>query len=99
MTWIVVAQLQEQVELLGEKGVVVLHGKAEQGIGLAEGSAPDDDLGASFRDEVEGREFLKDAHRIGGAQHGDGAGQADSPVRAAAAARITAGAESRNSLR
>ena len=74
-----VAKLQEQVELLGEKGVIVLHGEAEQRIGLAERSAPDDDLGASFRDEVERREFLKDADRIGGAEHGDGAGQADLP--------------------
>ena len=40
-------------------------------------SAPDDDLGASFGDEVERRELLNDADRISGAEHSPGAGQAD----------------------
>ena len=30
-----------------------------------------------MRDEIEGGEFLEDAHGIGGAQNGDGAGEAD----------------------
>lgn len=73
----VVADLEEEVELLGEEGVVVLEVEAEEGEGFDEGAATGDDLGAASRDEVEGGEFLEDAHGVGGGEDCDGAGEAD----------------------
>ena len=57
--------------------VVVFQLEAEEREGLDEGAAAGHDLGAAADDQVERREFLEDAHRIGGAEDGDGAGQAD----------------------
>ena len=87
------AKLQEQVELLGEELVIVPRVKAEQRIGLDERTSADHDLGATLRDQVERREFLEHPHWIGGAQHRHRARQPDTVVRAAAAARMIAGAE------
>ena len=72
-----VAQRQQQVELLGEQLVVVLEVVAEQREGLDERAAPGHDLGAAAGEQVERRELLEDADRIVGGQHGDGAGQPD----------------------
>ena len=72
-----VAELEEEVELLGEELVVVLGVVAEERIGLDEGAAADDDLGASLGDEVEGGEVLEDADWIVGAEHRYRGGKAD----------------------
>src|ERR1700733_16253149 len=72
-----VANLQEQVELFGEEGVVVFELEAEERVGLDEGAAASDDLCASVGDEVEGGEVLEDADGIGCAENGDGRGEAD----------------------
>ena len=74
---VVVPDLQQEVELLSEQGVVVLEVEAEEREGLDEGAAAGDDLGAAVGDEVEGGELLEDADRVGGREDGDGAGEAD----------------------
>ena len=91
--WILhlVAELQQQVELLREELVVVLQVVAKERIRLDERTSSDDNLGATVRDEVERREVLKDAHRVVRAEHRDGAGEANLFVRVAAAASRTAG--------
>ena len=71
------AEGEEQVELFGEEVVVVFELEAEEREGLDEGAAACDDLGAAVGDEVEGREVLEDADGVGGAEDGDGRGEAD----------------------
>lgn len=71
------ADLQEEIELLGEERVIVFQLQAEERERLDEGAAADDHLGAALREQIEGGELLKHAHGIGGAEHGDGAGEAD----------------------
>ena len=71
------AEGEEEVELFGEEGVVVFELEAEEGEGFDEGAAAGDDFGAAVGDEVEGGEFLEDADGVGGAEDGDGAGEAD----------------------
>jgi hypothetical protein len=72
-----VAQREEQVELLGEELVVVLEVVAEEREGLDERAPAGHDLGAAAGQQVDGRELLEDANGVVGAQHGDGARQAD----------------------
>ena len=72
-----VANLEQQFELFDEEIVVILELEAEQRIGLAERAAADDDFGAALRDEIERREFLEDAHGVGGAEHRHSAAEAD----------------------
>ena len=72
-----VAQLQQQLELLGEELVVVVEVVAEERERLDERAAPGHDLGAPAREQVERREVLEDAHRVVGAEHGDRARQPD----------------------
>ena len=74
---LVVADLEEEVELFGEERVVVFEGEAEERERLDERAAADDHLGAAVGEEVEGRELLKDADGVGGAEDGDGAGETD----------------------
>ena len=71
------AQLEQQLELLGEQLVVVVEVVAEQGEGLDERAAPGHDLGAPARQQVDLGELLKDAHRVIGAEYGHRARQAD----------------------
>jgi hypothetical protein len=71
------AQLQEQVELLREEVVIVTGVEAEKREGFPERSATDDEFGPALGDQVERRELLEDAHRIGRAQDRHGARQAD----------------------
>ncbi len=71
------AEGEEEVEFFGEEGVVVFELEAEEGEGLDEGAAAGDDFGAAVGDEVEGGEFLEDADGVGGAEDGDGGGEAD----------------------
>ena len=72
-----VPDLQEQVQLLGEQRVVVREVQAEQREGLGEGAAPDDQVDATFGDQVQRGELLKDPHRVGGAEHGHRTAQPD----------------------
>ena len=74
---LVLAQPQEQLELLREQEVVVREVVAEERERLDERAAPDHDLGPPARDEVNGRELLEHADGIVGREHGHGAGQAD----------------------
>ena len=71
------ADLQQQIELLGKEGVIVVELEAEEREGLDEGAAADHQLGAAARDEVQGGKLLEDPHRVVGAQDLDGARQAD----------------------
>ena len=73
----VLAEGEEEVEFFGEEVVVVFELEAEEGEGLDEGAAAGDDLGAAVGDEVEGGEVLEDADGVGGAEDGDGRGEAD----------------------
>ena len=73
----VFADFQQQLELFLEKGIVVFELQAEERIGLDERAATGDDFGATVGDEIERGEFLEDADGIGGAENGDGAGEAD----------------------
>ena len=68
---------KKQIEFFGEKLVVVFEAEAKERVGLYEGAAARDDLSAAMGDQVERGEFLEDAHRVGGAENGDGAGEAD----------------------
>ena len=76
-----VADLQQQVELLGEQRVVVVEVEPEQRERLGERSAPDDEVDASLGDQVERGELLEHPDRVGGAEHGHRAAQPD-PRRA-----------------
>ena len=58
------AELEQQVELLGEQLVVVVEVVAEQRERLDERAAPGHDLGAAAGEQVERRELLEDPHRI-----------------------------------
>jgi hypothetical protein len=54
------AQFEKEIQLLDKKRVIVVHGKAIQRIGFAEGTTSHNDLGATFRNQVDRREILKD---------------------------------------
>jgi hypothetical protein len=73
----VFAEIEEEVEFFGEELVVVFEFEAEEGVGLDEGAAAGDDFCAAVGDEVEGGEVLEDADWVGGAEDGDGGGEAD----------------------
>jgi hypothetical protein len=90
---LLLAQLQQQLQLLGEERVVVIQVVAEERKRLDEGAAPRHDLRAPAGEQVQRGELLEDAHRVVRAEHRHRAGQADARVRAAAAASTTAGAE------
>ena len=70
-----VANLQQQIELLGKERVVVLEAIAEERERFDGRPSPHHHLGASLRQEIERRELLKDTNRVGGAQHRDRARQ------------------------
>ena len=46
---LIVADLEQQVQLLGEQRVVILESVAEQRKGIDEGATADDHLGAALR--------------------------------------------------
>ena len=71
------ADRQQELELFGEQGLVVVEVVAEQREGLDEGAAAGHDLGPSARQAVERGELLVDAHRVVGREHRDGAREAD----------------------
>jgi hypothetical protein len=64
--------------VLGKERVIVPHLEAKQRIGFPERAPANDDFGATFRDQVEGRELLKHPHRVSGAQDRDCARESDS---------------------
>jgi hypothetical protein len=68
---------QQQVELLGEQGVVVGQVVAEQREGLGERPSARHDLGTAARQQVQRGELLEHADGIVGAEHADGTGQPD----------------------
>ena len=71
------AQFEQQLQLLDEKFTVVVEIVAKEGERFDEGASPGHDLGPALGDEIEGGEALEDAHGIVGAEHGDGAAEAD----------------------
>ena len=71
------ADLQQQLELLGEELVVVVEVVAEEGEGLDERAAPGHDLRAPVAQQVQGRELLEHADGVVRAQDAHRAGQPD----------------------
>src|SRR5206468_785393 len=74
---LVVADLEEQVEVLGKQRVVVLEPEAEQRKRVDERATADHHLRAAPGEEVEGGEALKHPYRIDGTQNGDGTRETD----------------------
>ena len=73
VTCALLAQLEQQLELLGVELVVVVEVVAEEGEGLDERAAPGHDLRAPAGEQVDLGEVLKDAHGIIRAEDGHGA--------------------------
>src|SRR5262249_34371994 len=65
------ANLEKQIELLGKKRIVIVEIEAKERKCLDKGAAPGHNFGPAIRNEVEGREFLKDTDRVGSAQDRD----------------------------
>jgi hypothetical protein len=91
------ANLQEQFELLGEQLVVVLEPEAKQRKGFNRRPTAHHHFRAALREQIESGELLEDANGIGGAEPVTALVRRMRRVRAAAAARMMAGAESRYS--
>ena len=70
-------QPEQQREVLDEELVVVGEIEAEEGKRLDERAAAGHDLGATAREQVDGREVLEDADRVVRAEHRHGARQPD----------------------
>src|SRR4029077_17323510 len=77
MDMLVLADLQEQIELLRKKRVVVLQFQAEQWKRLDEGTAAYDHFCPALREKIEGSEVLIYPHGVGGTQDGYGTREAD----------------------
>src|SRR5260221_11313968 len=71
------AQPGQQVDLFRKQVVVVDQVNPKQLKELDEYAATSDDLGTTIGEQIQGSEILEDAHRIGGAQDGGGAGETD----------------------
>src|SRR5947208_14496085 len=71
------ANLQEQIELLGKKRIVVIELEPEEWKCFDERPASGHDFGPAFRKQIERCELLKHAHGIGRTQNGDGARNPD----------------------
>src|SRR5207237_8220935 len=74
---LVVADREQELELLLKERVVVLELVAEQREGLDERATPDDHLRAAVREQVERRELLKYADRVRSAEDGHRAREAN----------------------
>jgi AcrR family transcriptional regulator len=61
---VVLAQLEQQVQLLGEQSVVVAEVSTEDAEGFGKRATADGDLGAATTDQVDGGEVLVDPYRI-----------------------------------
>src|SRR6266853_3818086 len=77
MDVLVLANLQKQIKFFGEERVVVLQSKAEERKRFDGRTPAHNHLRSSLREQIERREALKDANRVGGTQHRDGAREAD----------------------
>src|SRR5881628_3497583 len=75
---LVLADLEQQVEVLGEQRVVVLESQPEQRERLDERSAAYDHFGPTLRQKIERRETLKQSHGIDRAEDCYGARETDS---------------------
>ncbi len=73
----VLPNFKEQIEFFGKEGIVVAELESEEGISLGEGAAPGHDFRPALRNQIQRGKLLKHPHRIGGAQDGHRAGQAD----------------------
>ncbi len=72
-----VADGQKEFEFFREERIVVFEFQAEERERVDERTAAGDDFSAAIGDEIERGVFLKDADGVGGAEHGDGAREAD----------------------
>ena len=72
---LVVANREQEAELLFEEVVVVLEAEPEERIRFHERAASGHDFRPALREEIERGELLKHAHGIGRAQHRDGTRQ------------------------
>src|SRR5882672_4497450 len=77
MHMLVLADRQQQLELLLEQRVVVLQPESKERKRLDGRATSNDHLRTAARKQIEGGEVLKGAHRVLGAQNGDRAGQAN----------------------
>ena len=68
---------QEKLEFFRKERIVIFKTQPEEGIRLNERTATGDNFGAAPRDQVESRELLKNANRVGGAENRYCAGEAD----------------------
>src|SRR5713101_8833815 len=68
---------QEKLEFFRKERVVIFEAQPEEGIRLYERTATGDNFGAAPRDQVESRELLKNANRVGGTQNSDCASETD----------------------
>jgi len=78
---VLVAETQQQVQLLGEQVVELGDVLAEQGERFGECAAAGDDLGPTVADQVEGGEILIHPDRVQDTQHGCGGGERDATGR------------------
>jgi hypothetical protein len=74
---LVVANLEQEIELLGEERVVILELVTEEREGIDERSAAHHHLRPPLGEKVERGEILEDTHRICRAEHSHGTGQAN----------------------
>jgi hypothetical protein len=77
MHMLVLANLQKQIEFLGEQLVIVLQPKAEERKRLDGRTAAHDHFRASLRQQIDRGELLKYAYRIGCTENRDRAGETD----------------------
>ena len=68
------ADVEQQVELLREQGVIILELQAEQRERLDERAAADHELGAAAGKQIQRGKLLEDPHGVRGTQDRDGAG-------------------------
>src|SRR5205814_8569108 len=73
---LVVADLEKQVEVFRKERVVIVEAQTKERKRIDERASAGDDFRAAAGYEVDGRKFLKHAHRIGGTENGHGAGKA-----------------------
>ncbi len=71
--------LEQKVEFLGEKRVVVGQIEAEKRIRLGERATPGHDFRAAVRQQVKRGKLLENPHRVRGAEHGHRAGKPNMP--------------------
>ena len=74
---LVLPDVEEQIELLGEERVIVVQLEPEQGKRLDERTPAHHHLRPALRQQVERGELLEHPHRVGRAQDRDGTGQAN----------------------